>query len=110
MDDELSGPLGSYPDRDEFQIGRMLVWVYYLEGDDRLLRLSKANAIFPALLAEISKVEVMASKFAGNNLYLQIIGISIKPDGIAKYTCRHEDDDENEIDIVRAGDGRLMLL
>lgn len=69
MDSGLSGPLGSYPDRDEFQIGRMLVWVYYLEGEDRLLRLSKANAIFPALLAETLKVEVMASKVAGNNLY-----------------------------------------
>lgn len=109
MDSELIGPLGSYPDRDEFQIGRMLVWVYYLEGEDRILRLSKANAIFPTLLAEIPKVEVMAGKVAGNDLYLQIIGISIKPDGSARYSCRH-DDDRDIIGLFRTDDGRLTLL
>ncbi|MBI3727851.1 MAG: hypothetical protein HY254_05900 [Burkholderiales bacterium] len=108
-DGELSGPLGSYPGRDEFQIGRMLVSVYYLEGEDRILWLSKANAIFPALLAEIPKVEAMASKLAGNNLYLQIIGISIKPDGSARFLCRH-DDDGYIIGIFRTDDGRLTLL
>lgn len=109
-DAELSRPLSTYPDRDEFQMGRMLVWVFYLDREDRLSRLSMANSIFPALLAEIPKVEVMASKLAGNGQYLQVIGISIKPDGSTRYSCRHEDDDENEIHIVRTGDGRLMLL
>ncbi|MBC3919012.1 hypothetical protein H8L32_16090 [Undibacterium sp. CY18W] len=106
MDSVLSGPLGSYPDRDEFQIARMLVWVYYLDGDERALQLSKANGIFPAIQADIPKVEVMASRVSGENT--KVIGISIKPDGSTIYTCR-QDDHEDSIDIVRTVAGRLML-
>ncbi|MFZ6757822.1 hypothetical protein ACO0K9_11490 [Undibacterium sp. Ji50W] len=107
MNSVLSEPLDSYPDGDEFQIGRVLIWVQYMEGGDRVLRLSKVDTIFLALQADIPKVEAMASQVSGDDM--QVIAISIKPDDSTIYTCR-QDYDEDSVDIVRTVDGRLMLL
>jgi hypothetical protein len=85
----------------------MLIWVHYLEGEERALQLSKDNGIFPAIQADIPKVQAMASRIGGEDM--QVLGMSIKPDGSTIYTCR-QDDDEDSIDIVRSVDGRLMLL
>jgi len=109
MEGELSDPLGSYPDRDEFQIGRMLVWVYYLDGAERELRLSEANAIFSTLLVDIPNVELVARAAVGSGICLELMGISIKPDNQAIYAYMY-DDEENFISVTRTADGRLLLL
>lgn len=108
----LSGPLGSYPDRDEFQIGRFLVWVKYPSGKDRLACLRNAEEIFPDLESDIVKVEELATASIGSSVPATVAGITIEADRSASYVCTFFDGEyEDEfISIRRDSGGNLVVV
>jgi hypothetical protein len=110
MTTRLSGPLGSYPDRDEFQVGRMLVWVKYPSGKDRVACLRNAEKILPDLESDVAKVEELATVSVGSSVPATVAGITIDADSSASYGCifcdgEHEDE---FISIHRESGGRLV--
>jgi hypothetical protein len=87
MVSRLSGPLGSDEDRDEFQIGRMLIWVRYAPNQTRSLVLSKAKELLPLLESDIPAVEALVTRTIGSEFSDEVAGIMIELDGSASYTC-----------------------
>ena len=112
MTKRLSGPLGSYPDRDEFQIGAMLIWVKYPSNKDRLSCLHRAEEILPDLESDVAKVEELATARAGCTVPATVIGITIEADGSAAYECTFFDGEyEDElISIHREPGGDLVAV
>jgi hypothetical protein len=112
MTKRLSGPLGSYADRDEFQIGQTLVWVKYPPNQNRVSLLSRAEELFPVLEFDISKVEELATKAIGSSISASVIGITIEPDSSASYMCTFFDGEyEDEfISVNRMIDGSLVAV
>lgn len=110
MKKRLSGPLGSYPDRDEFQIGTMLIWVKYPPGQDRLVCLDRAEKILPILESDIVKAEQLATACVGSSVQATVIGIAIETDGSASYDCTFFDGEHEDtfISIDRASGGGLV--
>lgn len=95
----LSGPLTAYPDRDEFQIGRMLVWVRYPIGQDRSACLTRAEELLPSLELDISKAAELATREKGSTVPATVAGIMIEADGSASYDCTFFDG-EHEGDFL----------
>ncbi|WP_445769493.1 hypothetical protein [Rheinheimera sp.] len=110
MKKRLSDPLGSYSDRDEFQIGRMLVWVIYPSDEDRSACLYRAEKIFSVLESDIVKVEERVTVSAGSSTPATVIGITIEPDGSASYECTFFDGEHEDefISIKRNVGGGLV--
>jgi hypothetical protein len=110
MTKRLSHPLGSYADRDEFQIGRTLVWVKYPPNENRISLLSKAEELLPVLEFDVSKVEELATKTIGSSISATVIGVTIEPDSSASYTCTFFDGEFEDVYIFinRKIDGSLV--
>lgn len=110
MTKRLSGPLGSYSDRDEFQIGKTLVWVMYPPDEDRSACLYRAERIFPVLESDIAEVEELATVSAGSSTPAMVIGITIELDGSASYECTFFDGEHEDefISIKRSAGGGLV--
>ena len=114
MTKHFSGPLGSYPDRDEFQIGSILVWVIRSSGgssdEEHSACLCRADKIFPALESDIVKVEELAKVSVGSSTPATVIGITIEPDGSASYECTFFDGEHEDefISIKRTAGGDLV--
>ena len=98
---ELSGPLGSYEDKEEFQVDRTLVWVEISSRSERQASIDKANELLPAIwdsngliisvaeqaLRKINPAFWSSHDSAGTTKeLLSIWGITINPDtGLANY-------------------------
>jgi hypothetical protein len=52
----LSNPIGSYPDREEFQVGRVIVWVELPSHGSRAAWLKQANLIFEGVWRDVPTV------------------------------------------------------
>lgn len=110
MTKRLSGSLGSYLERDEFQIGTMLVWVKYPSNKDRLSRWQRAEEILPVLESDVSRVEELATARAGCAVPATVIVITIEADGSAAYECTVFDGEHEDefISIIREPGGDLV--
>ena len=107
----LVEPLSSYPDRDEFQIGRVLVVVKYDQARARAEQVSEAGERLHFFEADILSVEALVEKAVSSTYPATVIGIHIEPDGTASYDCtffkgEHEDE---FFGVHRATNGRLTF-
>jgi hypothetical protein len=111
MTTRLSGPLGSWDDRDEFQIGTTLVWVNYTSAASRDLQLSKAEALLPALERDVSTVEELVRKTVGSSVGATVAGIAIRPDGSSTYQCTFfgGDHEDEFFSVERKANGDLSI-
>ncbi|HZZ81025.1 MAG TPA: hypothetical protein VFE62_21165 [Gemmataceae bacterium] len=56
----LTGPIGSYPDREEFQVDRVIVWVKIPTANDYVDWLDRADDQFPTIWQARFKVMLVA--------------------------------------------------
>lgn len=106
----LRGCLGSYPDREEFLVERVLVWVMIPNQDLRRELIQRADQRFEEIWSALPKVQMEAQresrtiipKFwerhdaAGTSDEQFIVyGIWIEPDGSAQYRVAANYDFEN---------------
>lgn len=122
----LTNALGSYPDREEFQVGRVIVWVripshagrsMWLERADQLFEevwqavpevLSAAERESRALIPEFWKAHDEAGT-AGEHLAVR--GIWIDPaTGVADYEVGCNHDSENPSGLSELPDGYSILV
>ncbi|MGL6262557.1 hypothetical protein ACSZMC_01075 [Aeromonas jandaei] len=110
MTNRLLSLLGSYPECDEFQIGRLLVWVEYPSGRDRLACLRNAEAILPELESDISRVEELAAMSIESAVPATVTGIRIEAERSASYECTFFDGEHEDefITISRDSGGYLF--
>lgn len=115
MTARLIEQLGSYPDYDEFQIGRMLIWVKYAPDIDRAFQLAEADKRLLVLEDDIPAVEQLVTMKVCSSVSAKVIGIHIEPDGLAEYDCtfyeRYERVHEDEIfSVSRLPNGKLEFI
>ncbi|MDQ0654120.1 hypothetical protein [Pseudomonas cedrina] len=80
-------------------------------GADYPARLRSADALLPALIADLSAVEVMAARAVESAAPSKVLDIWIEPDGTASYTCGFfagEMEDEL-VDVRRNQEGVLSM-
>lgn len=112
MTARLMEPLGSYPDYDEFQIGRMLIWVKYAPDIDRAFQLAEADKRLLILEDDIPALEQLVTMKVCSSVSAKVIGIHIEPDGLAEYDCTfYEGVHEDEIcSVSRLPNGKLEFI
>jgi hypothetical protein len=108
---QLIAHLGKYEERDEFQIGRMLVNVMHDQSDDRNVTLDRAEQQLDALLRAMPDVLVLAGNALGFDCDAQCFGLWIYGDGSADYHCGSfgVGSTEGTTTIHRDADGALRI-
>jgi hypothetical protein len=103
--------LVSYPNCDEFQLDRVLVFVSYDQVRDRSRQLIDAENRLPALVADISTVEQIVKDHVNSTTSATVIGIRIQPDGTASYDCTFFDGEyeDQPFYVTRLGTGELCM-
>ncbi|HIC8860555.1 MULTISPECIES: hypothetical protein [Aeromonas] len=110
MTNRLLNLLGSYPKCDEFQIGRLLIWVEYPSGKNRVACLRNAEEILPELESDISRVEELAAISIGSSVPATVAGIRIEADRSASYECTFFDGEhEDEFITIRRDSGGYLF-
>lgn len=103
--------LTSYPNCDEFQVDRMLVFVSYDQATDRRTQLLLAENRLSLLESEIANVVLLLNAHLGSPASATVIVIRIEPDGTASYDCTFFDGEfEDRLFYVsRAKSGELTV-
>lgn len=96
----LVDPLGRYEDRDEFQVGRLLVHVLRGAGDDADVARERAEGRLDALQGAFPEVCALVGQASGIDGAIECMGLWIHVDGSADYECTSFDDGCEEIFVT----------